>query len=106
VRIPDLRGANIVEATLIGANLTGANLTGAYLYGTARDDWNVKGVKCTFPFWDSEGIERSPKDRDLEAGEFECLYAVTCTLWLGGSASFSGCASGGSRLVRRGCSER
>jgi hypothetical protein len=46
------------------------------LWGTARDDWEIKGVKCKYVFWDEDGKQRSPKDRDLKPGEFERLYAA------------------------------
>jgi len=86
----DLWGANLEEAVLTDANLnycclvqsnlTGAVLTGAMLWGSARDDWQIKGVKCEYVYWDEEGKQRSPKDRDLEPGEFERLYASLPTI--------------------------
>jgi len=80
-----LTGATLAEADLLGsnlslANLSGAELTGAKLYGTARDDWKIEGIKCRYIFWDQAGEERSPKDRDLEPGEFERLYAQLPTI--------------------------
>jgi uncharacterized protein YjbI with pentapeptide repeats len=65
----DLRGSKLVRASLAHAELTGAKL-----YGTARDDWKIRDVRCNYVFWDQGGKERSPKDRDLAPGEFELLY--------------------------------
>ncbi len=81
----DLRKANLKDADLrycqlSEANLAEAVLTGAKLFGTARDDWIIKGVKCKYVYWDERGKQRSPKDRDLEAGEFERLYAALPTI--------------------------
>jgi hypothetical protein len=81
----DFTGANLgktclISCRLVGANLTGAELTGAKLYGTATDDWTIKDVKCRYVYWDISGIQRSPKDRDLEPGEFERLYATLPTI--------------------------
>jgi hypothetical protein len=56
--------------------LTGAELTGIKLYGTARDDWIIKEVKCKYVYWDQEGERRSPKNRDFEPGEFEQIYVA------------------------------
>jgi uncharacterized protein YjbI with pentapeptide repeats len=75
-----LKQADIRWSTLIRADLTGAVLTGAKLYGTARDDWVIKNVDCEYVCWDESGKERSPKDRDLEPGEFERLYASLPTI--------------------------
>lgn len=75
-----LTEANLLGANLVGANLAGAELTGTKLYGTARDDWNIEGIKCRYLFWDSAGEQRSPKDLDLEPGEFEWLYAQLPTI--------------------------
>ena len=76
----DLTGTDLIKANLNRANLKRAKLTGAMLYGTARDDWAIEGVKCRYVFWDWKGEERSPKDRDLEPGEFERLYAQLPTI--------------------------
>lgn len=75
-----LRNANLSFCNLVQSNLTGAILTGAKLYGTARDNWIIKGVECKYVYWDEEGKQRSPKDRDLEPGEFERLYAALPTI--------------------------
>ena len=76
-----LPGADLMGANLVRANLTRAELTGARMYGTARDDWNIEGIKCRYVFWDQgRASERSPKDRDLEPGEFERLYAQLPTI--------------------------
>jgi hypothetical protein len=96
----DLLGANLYRASLCAANLKNANLTNAYLslcfliktnltgstmtgsklWGTVRDGWYIKGVKCQYVYWDSAGSNKSPKDRDLEPGEFERLYASLPTI--------------------------
>lgn len=74
-----LVGANLAEVNLITTdltqtNLSNANITGAYLYGTARDDWIIDDIKCDYVYWDEEGKERTPKDRDFQPGEFEAFY--------------------------------
>lgn len=71
---------NLNYCCLVQSNLTGATLTGAMLWGTARDDWEIKRVKCKYVFWDEDGKQRSPKDRDLEPGEFERIYAALPTI--------------------------
>lgn len=71
----DFRLSNLFEC-----NLSGAILTGVKLYGTARDDWIIKNVKCKYVYWDIEGEIRTPKDRDLRPGEFEKLYAQLPTI--------------------------
>ncbi len=76
----NVKDADLSFSKLIHSNLTGAILTGAKLYGTARDDWIIKEVECEYVYWDTEGKQRSPKDRDLEPGEFERLYAVLPTI--------------------------
>jgi uncharacterized protein YjbI with pentapeptide repeats len=75
-----LRNADLRFCNLVQSNLAGAILTGAKLYGTARDGWVIKGVKCGYVYWDEEGAQRSPKDRDLEPEEFEQLYAALPTI--------------------------
>lgn len=86
----DLEGADLTQANLQGANLRGCDLvqaqfpgakfTGVKLYGTARDDWIIKDVKCKYVYWGQHGEGRSPKDRALEPGEFERLYAALPTI--------------------------
>jgi len=75
-----LRNADLRFCNLVQSNLTGTILTGAKLYGTARDNWNITDVECKYVYWDEEGKQRSPKDRDLEPGEFERLYAALPTI--------------------------
>ena len=60
LRDADLRDADLRGADLVQACLDSSTLTGAKLYGTARDDWSIKGVKCDYVFWDREAEERSP----------------------------------------------
>lgn len=77
--------ASLIEADLRASRLTTASLgradlTGTKLYGTARDDWEIEGVKCKYLYWDQDGDRRSPEDRDLEPGEFERLYAQLPTI--------------------------
>lgn len=81
----DLSGAALQDVdvrygVLCGCNLTGAELTGAKLYGTARDDWIIKGVQCKYVYWDARGKIRSPENRDLAPGEFERLYRTLPTI--------------------------
>jgi len=76
----NLKNADLRFCNLVQSNLNEAILTGAKLYGTARDNWNIKSVKCKYVYWDEEGKHRSPKDRDLEPGEFERLYATLPTI--------------------------
>jgi hypothetical protein len=65
-----LDGANLIQTQLREANITG----GAYFYGTAREDWIIDGILCDYVFWDEEGKQRTPKDRNFQPGEFEELY--------------------------------
>ena len=69
-----LCGADLRRANLVQINLSQASIAGVNLYGTARDDWKIDGIKCDYVFWDAEGKERTPKDRDFRPGEFEELY--------------------------------
>jgi hypothetical protein len=62
----NLCNADFHKAKLINTNLTKANITGAKLYGAARDDWKIDGIQCEYVFWDAEGKERTPKDRDSD----------------------------------------
>ncbi|MHC4203614.1 MAG: pentapeptide repeat-containing protein [Planctomycetota bacterium] len=75
-----LRHADFTYCPLIKADLSRAILTGAFLYSTARDNWRIDGIKCEYVYWDEDGEQRSPKDRDLEPGEFERLYAALPTI--------------------------
>lgn len=76
----NLKNSDLSFSILIGSDLTGAVLTGAKLFGTVRDYWLIKDVQCEYVYWDIWGEQRSPKDRDLEPGEFERLYAVLPTI--------------------------
>jgi uncharacterized protein YjbI with pentapeptide repeats len=76
----NLTNANLSFCNLVQSNFAGAILTGANLYGTARDNWNIKNIKCEYIYWDEAGKQRSPKDRDLRLGEFEQLYAALPTI--------------------------
>ena len=75
-----LQDTNLMGCQLVGANLSRAILTGAQLYATSRDDWVIKDIKCKYVYWDMYGKQRCPKDRDLEPGEFERLYASLPTI--------------------------
>jgi len=75
-----LNNADLRSCQLVRCDLTSAELTGVKLYGTARDDWIIEDVECKYVYWDGLGIQRSPKDRDLEPGEFERLYAQLPTI--------------------------
>jgi hypothetical protein len=76
----NLEETNLSFCMLCESNLTGAVLTGAKLYGTARDGWIIKNIKCKYVYWDKNGKQRSPKDRDLRSGEFERIYASLPTI--------------------------
>jgi hypothetical protein len=76
----NLEHADLRFCDLNRTNLTGAILTGAKFYGSAREDWIIRNVRCRYIFWDELATERSPKDRDLEPGEFERLYAALPTI--------------------------
>lgn len=96
----DLSGANITKADLSGADLFEANLSranlsrailinailcrteisGSMLYGTARDDWDIQGIRCDYLFWDKVGKIRTPKKGNFKQGEFERLYTSLPTI--------------------------
>jgi len=76
----NLKDADLRYCRLVDSNLTGAILTGARLYGTARDDWTIRDVESKYVYCDEEGKHRSPRDRDLESGEFERLYETLPTI--------------------------
>ncbi len=88
--VADLAAAYLVEANVERANLsfsqlcmcnfTRAKLTGARLYATARDDWIIEGVDCSYIFWDQYGSNRCPQHRDLAPGEFEQIYKTLPTI--------------------------
>jgi hypothetical protein len=80
LRKADMKNADLRHCILTKSKLDHAMLTGVKLYGTARDDWIIEGVECKYVYWDWEGKQRSPKDRDLEPGEFERLYAALPTI--------------------------
>ncbi len=70
----NLSGIDFREVNLVNANLSQATITGAKLYGTACEDWVIDDIKCGYVYWDEDGKERTPKDRDFRPGEFEELY--------------------------------
>jgi len=76
----NLARADLRACVLVRSNLTGATLTGANLYGTARDDWIIRDIQCQHIYWDEEGNQRYPRDRDFEPGEFERLYTALPTI--------------------------
>ena len=76
----NLKDADLRYCRLIGARIYRALFTGAALYGTSRDNWQIKDIRCDYVYWDLLRQERSPKDRDLEPGEFERLYAALPTI--------------------------
>ncbi len=86
----DLSGATLNRAYLIGvdfryadlrnAKLANANITGANLEMSAREGWQINGIKCDYIYFDEEGKERQPKDRNFEPGEFEHLYRSLPTI--------------------------
>ena len=56
------------------------NITGSNLYGTVRDSWQIEGIKCDYIFFDANGENRVPKDRNFKQGEFEELYKQLPTI--------------------------
>ena len=80
-----LSGANLTKADLRGAILIKAilcrtDISGSLLYGTARDDWNIQGIRCDYLFWDKDGIIRTPKKGNFKPGEFERLCTSLPTI--------------------------
>ncbi len=71
----DLRLTDLRYSDLRFAKLNSANITGCKLYGAATDNWEIKGIKCDYIFFDEEGKNRYPKDRDFEEGEFELYHS-------------------------------
>ncbi len=89
-----LTEADLRETSFVRTKLFRSTLTGAFLYGTARDDWEIDGVKCDYVYWDNKPSfcnslaqsvnrekercwlkkHRVPRDRDFLPGEFEELY--------------------------------
>jgi uncharacterized protein YjbI with pentapeptide repeats len=78
--VANLSSAYLSEANLNEANLNEADITGAKLYGTARDNWKIDGIKCDYVYFDFDGKERTPKDRNFRPGEFEELYKQLPTI--------------------------
>ena len=76
----NLKNADLRFCNLVQSSFNEAVLTGAKLYGTGRDDWDVRNVKCKYVYWDMEATQRSPKNRDLSPGEFERLYVALPTI--------------------------
>lgn len=70
----DLCGVDLRETDLRQVNLSGADITGTKLYGSARDNWIIDGIRCDYVYWDKDGKQRKPPDRDFRPGEFEELY--------------------------------
>jgi uncharacterized protein YjbI with pentapeptide repeats len=83
----NLTGAKLRGVRLTKTILTCATLTGANLYGTARDDWQIDGIRCDYIYWNDKPLfeqqneeeqwlaaHRMPLDRDFRPGEFEELY--------------------------------
>jgi len=70
----DLSDTKLLFANLNHVNLYGANITGTNLYGTIREGWAIDNIKCDFFYFDPDGKERIPNNRDFEPGEFEERY--------------------------------
>jgi uncharacterized protein YjbI with pentapeptide repeats len=70
----NLSNSILKTARLVSANFSHSIITGACLYGTSRDDWIINGIECDYVYWDKDGKERTPKDRNFKPGEFEELY--------------------------------
>jgi len=79
-----ISGANLTRANLHSADLRysdlretilkDATLTGVRLYHNALIGWIIEDVNCDYIYFDENGKERQPQNRDFERGEFEQLY--------------------------------
>ncbi len=74
LRCSRLDWSDLRNSDLVHADLSKASLTGCKLYGTARDDWIIKGVTCKYAFWDAKVKDQTPPGREFESHEFEQLY--------------------------------
>lgn len=80
----DLSASNLQSCILVRTDLTGTNLTSANLTGACIENWNINnrtnftGVQCDYIYrqLDDGGkpIDRYPRDRNFEPGEFTSLY--------------------------------
>lgn len=82
--LADLSGTKLYRTDFRGAYLfftylRDANITGSYLWGAARDNWIIDGIQCDYIYFDLEGKERIPKDRDFKPCEFEELHRTLPT---------------------------
>lgn len=75
----NLRGANVSMADVRFAQLKEAKLTGIRLFASAKEHWQIDDVCCDYVFWDRDGKERTPPDRNFRLGEFEELYKLLPT---------------------------
>jgi uncharacterized protein YjbI with pentapeptide repeats len=79
----DLRDADLRDTIMLRTILTGVDLSGADLTGACIKDWSINSetqfnhVKCNYiyrEYKDGRFIDRYPRDRDFEPGEFASLY--------------------------------
>lgn len=70
----------LIETNLIETNLNEAILTGIFFKRCSYYDWKIENVKCDYIFTDSNGKNRSPKERNFEPGEFERIYRSIPTI--------------------------
>lgn len=76
----NLEKAILNNCDLRYSNFSKSDLTGVSLYGAALFGWKINGVKCDYVFFDKDRINRIPRDRNFEPGEFERLYRSVPTL--------------------------
>jgi uncharacterized protein YjbI with pentapeptide repeats len=77
----DCSDANFQYSYLVCADLSGATITGIKLFGSARDKWIIKNIKCSYAYLSEfNNLNRFPKDRDFGVGEFERLYVSLPTI--------------------------
>jgi len=69
-----LKECDLCNATLTKTCLENANITKSILYGTSRDEWKIKNIKCDLIFWDQKGEISDPKNGTFKKGEFEEFY--------------------------------
>lgn len=67
----NLFNANFSHSNLYDTNFTKANMTGVVLFNTAREEWNIEGVKCFYVYTDQYMKMRFPTEREFRDGEFE-----------------------------------
>jgi hypothetical protein len=67
----NLQGTNLTGAFIANANFTGSNLTGSVFNQTVVFNCNFDDVVCDYIYLDDKKVERHPKERSFEPGEFQ-----------------------------------